>query len=103
MAYYRKHYRSSKPAARTIQVKFAAACICCGGQINRGETATFYPAGTIAGISEGKVGHLGGLDGTSLKCFNTLKSRAVDAAANDYAGDGLDERYEDGCRDICGL
>ena len=61
-----------------------------------------YPAGTIAGIKEAKIGHNGGLDGSSLNCAAILKA-SVDASINDFAGDGLDARYEDSCRDICGL
>jgi len=47
--------------------------------------------------------HIGGLDGTSKACFNHLKVSAVDHNVNDYAGDGLDSRYEDDCARACGL
>jgi hypothetical protein len=100
---YRRFYRKSRPSVRNIEVKYAAPCACCGAPIKRGELATFYPVGTIAGVSEGRIAHLGGLDGTSQKCFNVLRAKVVDAAVNDYAGDGLDARWEDEGRDICGL
>jgi hypothetical protein len=103
MAYRKFYRRSSKPTPRNIEAKFASDCICCGGRINRGEYITYYPAGTIAGINEGKAGHIGGLNGTSVKCFNILKNKPAESWANDYAGDGLDERIEDGYRDTCGL
>lgn len=99
---YRKFYRSSKPSIRNIAAKFSSQCICCGGTIRRGDYVTYYPAGSIAGVNEGKVGHLGGLEGNSSVCCNTLKNR-VDTSTNDFAGDGLDARYEDDCRNICGL
>ena len=100
---YRRFYRASKPTPRNIQVKYAAPCICCGAEIKAGEFATYYPSGTIAGITEGKLCHSGGLDGTSHKCYQELKKKHETASINDYAGDGLDSRYEDQCRDICGL
>lgn len=101
---YRRFYRSSKPSARDITVKYAAPCACCGSMIAAGAIATYYPAGTIAGITEGKIAHLGGLDGNSRKCADELRRKhTVDAGVNDYAGDGLDARWEDAGRDICGL
>jgi hypothetical protein len=97
--------------ARNIEVKFSGECACCGAPIKAGSVATYYPAGTIAGVTVGKLAHIGGLDGNSVVCFNRLKLtaavdaavKAVDAAVNDFAGDGLDERWEDSYRDICGL
>ena len=105
MSYYRNYRRPSKPTVRNITVKYAGECICCGSPIKAGEIATFYPAGTIASIHEGKIGHIGGLDGTSQKCFANLKAKSlvIDAGLNDYAGDGLDARYEDDCAARCGL
>lgn len=100
---YRRFHRSSKPTVRNITAKYADECACCGSPIKAGEWVTYYPAGTIAGITEGRIAHIGGLEGTSQKCFNNLKAKQVDNGLNDYAGDGLDMRYEDQCRDICGL
>jgi hypothetical protein len=96
---YRKYYRHARPSPRVIEVKYAGKCVCCGAPIKAGETATYYPPGTIANVHEGKIAHVGGLDGTSARCSNEIKQRAT----NDYAGDGLDARYEDQCRDACGL
>jgi hypothetical protein len=99
---YRRYRNYSKPTARAITVKFAGTCACCGDQIRAGELAMYYPAGTIAGVPEGKIAHIGGLDGNSKKCAEVLKSKH-DAGLNNYAGDGLDSRYEDDCASRCGF
>lgn len=99
---YRRYNRASKPTSRNIAVKYAAPCACCGAQIKAGELATYYPVGTIAGVHEGKIAHMGGLDGNSRRCADELR-KGKDAGANDYAGDGLDARWEDSMRDACGL
>jgi hypothetical protein len=104
MGYRRNFYRASKPTTRNIEVKYAGLCACCGTQIKAGELATYYPVGTIAGVHESKIAHIGGLDGNSRRCADELRSRhSVDAGTNDYAGDGLDARWEDSMRDACGL
>jgi len=101
---YRRFNRYSKPTPRTITAKYAGACICCGSPITAGETVTYYPAGTIAGITEGKIAHIGGLEGNSAKCSNVIRAQRTESKnLNDYAGDGLDSRWEDDCRDRCGL
>lgn len=101
---YRRFNRYSKPTPRNITAKYAGKCICCGAEIQSGEMVTYYPAGTIAGITEGKIGHIGGLDGNSAKCSNVTRAQMIaDKNLNDYAGDGLDQRWEDDCRDRCGL
>jgi hypothetical protein len=99
---YRRYRSYLKPTPRNMAVKFAGSCACCGATIKAGELATYYPAGTIAGISAGRIAHIGGLDGNSAKCSGIIKA-AYDAAANDFAGDGLDSRYEDECARNCGL
>lgn len=99
---YKRYYRPSKPTTRNIEVKYSAPCACCGAIIKAGELATYYPIGTIAGCHEGKISHIGGLDGNSLKCAAHLRNQ-LDAATNNYAGDGLDSRWEDSFRDTCGL
>lgn len=103
MGYYRRNRYQSKPTSRNITVKYDGECICCGATIKAGSIATFYPVGTIAGVTESKIGHIGGIDGTSVACFNHLKANRVDQNLNDYAGDGLDARYEDDCARMCGL
>lgn len=114
MSYYRGRYRRrARPKPRAIVVKYAGPCICCGAEIKAGESATYYPPGTILGITDGKIGHFGGLEGTGERCFIEMKKRdqqtappklaIADQAANDYAGDGLDERVEDDMKDACGL
>jgi hypothetical protein len=97
---YRRNYRAARPQPRSLSVKYAAPCACCGAMIGVGELATYYPPGTIAGRTTGPIAHIGGLDGTSARCTGEIR-RAM--AVNAYAGDGLDERYEDQCRDVCGL
>lgn len=71
---YRNRY--SKPTPRTITVKYAGACACCGATIKAGETATYYPVGTIAGMSTAAIAHVGGLDGNSARCAGEIKNRA---------------------------
>ncbi len=104
---YRRIYGAPKPRARptprTLVVKYAGACACCGATIAVGETATYYPAGSIAGRTQAAIAHLGGLDGNSARCTGEIRKTYEARAANDYAGDGLDERWEDQGRDICGL
>ena len=97
---YRRHYRAANPQPRNMTIKYAGKCACCGGEIKAGEWATYYPPGTIAGWTKGAIGHCGGLEGDGLRCTIELRKQH---AVNSYAGDGLDERYEDQCRDICGL
>ena len=92
--------RYRKPTPRTIIVRFAGNCACCGSPIKVGETATYYPAGTIANFPKGAIAHVGGLEGNSARCSAEIARRRPE---NDFAGDGLDERYEDECRDRCGL
>jgi hypothetical protein len=62
--------------------------------IGVGEYATYYPPGTIAGRTVGAIAHTGGLDGNSARCTAVLREQM---AVNDFAGDGLDARYEDQC------
>ena len=111
MAYRRYGYqRPAKPQARGIVVKYAGKCVCCGGAILPGESAMYYPVGTIASVTEPKIAHIGGLDGTSAKCTDVIRrarfpeyAAELDArAVNDYAGDGLDQRWEDDGAAICG-
>jgi hypothetical protein len=91
---YRRTYRQARPQVRSIVVKYAAPCACCGATIKAGEMATYYPPGTIASRTVGAIAHLGGLDGNSARCTAVLREQM---AVNDYAGDGLDVRYEDQC------
>lgn len=41
--------------------------------------------------------------GPGAGVLNLAKSLEVDRSVNDYAGDGLDQRYEDDCKERCGL
>lgn len=100
---YRRYSRASKPKVHTITVKYAGKCMCCGGQIEAGQIADYFPVGTIAGVHEAKLAHLKAVDGNSVACSLELKKRDADKSLNAYAGDGLDERYEDDCKDKCGL
>jgi hypothetical protein len=105
MRYRYRNYRPSKPTPRNIQAKYAGDCVCCGARINAGEMVTYYPVGTIAGITKGEISHIGGLDGNSAKCSANIgkKLELADKSVNDYAGDGLDTRWEDDCASKCGL
>ena len=96
---YRRYRSYSKPTPRNIAVKYSGKCVCCGATINAGEVATYYPAGTIAGITEGKIAHIGGLEGNSATCTANIRDHGL----NDFAGDGLDAHWEDECRERCGL
>jgi len=103
---YRRFYRTSKHVPRDITVKYSAPCAACGGTIKAGAIATYYPAGTPAATALGGpcIAHIGGLDGNSRACAAILREKyQTDAATNDYAGDGLDARYEDDCKERCGL
>lgn len=97
-----RNYRPSKPTVRTITVKYPGKCMCCGGRIEAGQIADYYPVGTIAGVTESKLAHLKAVDGNSVACSEEFKRRDA-ASLNSYAGDGLDSRYEDDCKDKCGL
>jgi len=100
---YRRFHRTARPQARIITAKYAGQCACCGAAIAAGETVTYYPPGTIANVSVGKIAHVGGLDGNSVRCTVELRKQFAErAAVNDYAGDGLDARWEDQCADVCG-
>ena len=100
---YRRFHRSPRPQPRGITVKYAAPCACCGAMIKAGEWATYYPASTIHGVTEGKIAHTGGLDGNSARCTAELRQQFAARAVNDYAGDGLDTRAEDDMARACGL
>lgn len=99
---YRRYRSYGKPTKRCIEVKYPAPCACCGAIIRIGELADYYPVGTIAGVHEARISHMGGLDANSGRCALNLREK-LDANTNDYAGDGLDVRYEDECAARCGL
>ena len=91
----RYNRRYSKPQVRTITVKYAGACLCCGAMIKPGEIADYYPVGTIANTRAG-IAHMGGLDGNSPRCSSEIAKR------RDPGFVDLDRMYEDSCSDICG-
>lgn len=114
MAYRRFSRRPAQ--VRNMVVKFAGLCACCGGEIAAGEYATYYPAGTLSGSNVGRIAHVGGIEGNGVMCTEVLRAkhhpeyhaevlarRAEQRGVNAYAGDGLDERWEDAGRDMCGL
>lgn len=92
----RYNRRYSKPSVRTITVKFDGKCACCAAPIKAGESADYYPAGTIAGVNEGRIAHVGGLDGNSPRCTAEIRKR------RDPSFVDLDRMYEDQCAEICG-
>ncbi len=87
---------SSKPQVRTITVKYAGQCACCGATIKAGEMADYYPVGTIASRTTSAIAHIGGLDGNSARCSGEIAKR------RDPGFVDLDRAYEDQCSDICG-
>jgi hypothetical protein len=89
-------YRNRKPQVRTITVKYAGKCRCCGGTIKAGEIADYYPVGTIASRMTAAIAHMGGLDGNSARCAAEIAKR------RDPGFVDLDRMYEDQCADICG-
>jgi hypothetical protein len=78
---YRKHNHSTKP--RTITVKYAGECACCGSVINAGETAQYYP-------DRRQIAH--------IKCSGEIRKRNN----QDPGFVDLDRMYEDQCSEICG-
>lgn len=122
--YRRGYYRQRKPVPRNITVKYAGKCASCGAPIAVGEMATYYPAG-YAGKTVPVITHVGASEGNSIRCFAwqmkpdsptyfwkredlealraSMQANNVDKSLNDYAGDGLDQRWEDEGKDICGL
>lgn len=84
-------YRTRSTAPRTIVVKYAGPCACCGAPISVGQMADYYP-------DRKQIGHIGALDGNSARCSAVL----ADKNANAYAGDGLDARMEDMGAEVCG-
>lgn len=79
-------YRSS---TRTITVKFAGKCRCCGAVIKAGEVADYHPKLRA-------IAHLGGLDGNSSRCTFEIRNQ------RDSGFVDIDRMYEDQCADICG-
>lgn len=86
---------SNKP--RTITVKYAGKCACCGAPIAAGELADYYP-------SRREIAHIGGLDGNSPRCAAEIRNRAYGGryTRGDAGYADLDQMYEDSCSDICG-
>jgi hypothetical protein len=93
--FYRGRNSHYKPTVRAITVKYAGKCMCCGGTIAAGSIADYYPAGTIAGVHEGRLAHLKAVEGNSKACSEELKKRNLP--------DPIDTRYEDDCAERCGL
>ncbi len=58
-------YRSNN-SVRTITVKFAGKCACCGAPIAAGQLADYYPA-------RRQIAHVGGLDGNSPRCTAEIR------------------------------
>jgi hypothetical protein len=78
---------------RTIVVRFAGKCACCGAPIAAGETATYYP-------SRKQIGHVGGLEGNSPRCTAEIRKGLDRGFVGTYLD--IDRLYEDQCADICG-
>jgi hypothetical protein len=78
----------ARSAIRTINLKFAGKCACCGGDMAKGELADYWAA-------KRQVAHYKAWDGDSAKCYGVLKNRQ-----EPYID--IDRAYEDQCADICG-
>lgn len=86
-------YRNySKPSPRTIAVKYAGPCACCGATINAGELADYYPVGTIASRTTPAIAHIGGLDGNSARCTANLR-QAVELVRD--PGEDMADRWNE--------
>ena len=92
-----RRYQRSKPTVMTITVKYAGKCACCGGIIPVGSIADYYPVGTIAGVHESRIAHLKAMEGESQACSAVLKAKLDNPTAD------LDTRWEDDCKERCGL
>jgi hypothetical protein len=97
-----RYRRYSKPQVRTITVKYAGPCACCGATIKAGEIADYYPPGSLrrsTGATSnptGAIAHVGGLEGNSGRCAENIAKR------RDPGFVDLDRMFEDQCADICG-
>ncbi len=83
----RRYSKSNAP--RTIVVKYAGKCACCGAPIAAGEMADYYP-------DRRAIAHMGGLDGNSGRCTAEIRKQ------QDSGFVDIDRLYEDQCADICG-
>jgi hypothetical protein len=72
--------------------------MCCGGLIEAGRIADYYPVGTIAGVHEAKIAHLKAVDGDSKACYAEGLKQQRDREFVD-----IDRQWEDDCKDRCGL
>jgi len=88
--------RYRKPQVRTITVKYAGECACCGATIKAGEIADYYPVGTIASRHSGAIAHVGGLEGNSARCTSELRQREHVVPGED-AADRWNETHGDRC------
>src|SRR5262249_20400738 len=82
---------------RTIALKYAGRCACCGAPMAKGSIADYYPRTR-------QVAHVGGLDGNSGTCTaNIREKRFPEYAAElrrreqDPGFVDLDRMYEDQC------
>lgn len=83
-------YRNHSNSPRTIVVKFAGKCACCGAPIAAGETADYYP-------DRRQIAHVGGLDGNSPRCASEIRNRAVDPGYVD-PGELAEDRWNESFR-----
>lgn len=98
MAYRHFSRRTFRATPKDMTIKRAGPCACCGVTIPAGAWATYFPPGTLASRPQGAIAHVGGLDGNSATCAANIRDRVL----NDFAGEGVDMRYEDDCAAICG-
>jgi len=79
---------------KLIRAKFAGKCACCGRRVYRGESVVWNMVARAVSHVACHGAKFGNVSATVA---------GVDHGANDYAGDGLDSRYEDDCARACGL
>jgi hypothetical protein len=78
----------ARSAIKTIILRFAGSCACCGGDMAKGELADYWAA-------KRQVAHYKAFDGDSGRCYSVLKAKQEPLI-------DIDRAYEDQCADICG-
>jgi hypothetical protein len=74
-------------STRTITVKYAGKCACCGATIAAGQLADYYPA-------RRQIAHIGGLDGNSARCTSEIRRADLRDPGED-AADRWNETHGD--------
>ena len=81
----RRYHTASSNQKRTIIVKYAGKCACCGAIISPGEMADYHPATK-------ELAHIGGLDGNSARCTANIRATMY-PDPGELAQDRWNEQY----------